>query len=207
MTQKRKGVPTAAGARRRGRDIGLSGVALDEYTRRGAPWRHRARVEATIEAALEATEGDRILARAILQLDIAGLCGENHPVEGVHHHPGRRFLTTLGSGSWHDIDSVVYRGAAKEALRELGGAVSFEFQNDGTLFVLAREEGEEVNRVRVISNLPFLMPWIAAEARRQLGVALEQIQLRGEDSSSDWIVLANCAGKGLKVTRESLGLE
>ena len=205
MTEKKMGVPTASEARRRGKQIGLSDVALDEYVRRGAPWRHRARVEATIQAALEVSEGDHILARAILQLDLAGLCGENHAVNGVHHHPGRRFLSSLGMGNWQERDAVVYRGAAKEALREMGGQVSFEFQNDGALFVLAREQGDEENRVRVISNLPFLMPWIAAEAKRQLGLALEQIQLRGEGVAHEWIIQANCAGKGLKRARESPG--
>ena len=142
-------VPRASQVREACEQAGLEGAALELFIAAGAPARHRARVLATIRAAIVAANaaaaaGGRLaeawvaatttgtpaeggaarilaVAWALVALDVGGV-GGRHCVEGAAS-ARMGWARGLGKGRWHASDGDAWRAAAEGARARLEGAV------------------------------------------------------------------------------------
>jgi hypothetical protein len=147
-------------------EAGFQGPALELITHAGATFRHKSRVDDTLEAALEAA-GNRceLTAAFMIAIDLGGIGGAlGLSGESTVRAP---MFQGLGKGRWQASDGAAYRAAAEEALcrlrrgRELmaradaSGVGVFWAQEGGVAFF-----GWEWFRARGIC------PWIRAEIGR-----------------------------------------
>jgi hypothetical protein len=177
-------VPTAKEAYEIATQLGLTDyTARNAYVKRSASARHNARVAATKKVVLDATEflvtaegRPELAARAILQLDLAGIGGQS--CLGGDSCKTDRLVPSLGKGRWNASDGPAWRAAAQDALADLGGPVDIIF-----VFAYGGNDAYATDPVsHHATRFPCDRPWLLAEALRQLTRALVNIETRMENA-------------------------